>query len=175
MSALEPTALEQLGMLETLARDLRWADDPRAENLWSKLDSRLWELTENPWFVLQSTPANRVRGLLDDKAFAAELDDLFAMRKQDLEGETWFLKHPNAGDLGCVAYFSMEYMLSEALPIYSGGLGNVAGDQLKAASDLGVPVVAVGLLYQQGYFRQAIVRTETSRRFIRSTIRARCR
>ena len=60
--------------------------------------------------------------------------------------------------LTCVAYFSMEFMLSEALPIYSGGLGNVAGDQLKAASDLGVPVVGVGLLYQQGYFRQVIDR-----------------
>ena len=58
--------------------------------------------------------------------------------------------------LTCAAYFSMEFMLSEALPIYSGGLGNVAGDQLKAASDLGVPVVGVGLLYQQGYFRQMI-------------------
>ena len=58
--------------------------------------------------------------------------------------------------MNCVAYFSMEFMLSEALPIYSGGLGNVAGDQLKAASDLGVPVVGVGLLYQQGYFRQVI-------------------
>ncbi len=58
--------------------------------------------------------------------------------------------------LTCVAYFSMEFMLSEALPIYSGGLGNVAGDQLKASSDLGVPVVGVGLLYQQGYFRQVI-------------------
>jgi len=64
-------------------------------------------------------------------------------------------KHPES-PLKCVAYFSMEYMLSEALPIYSGGLGNVAGDQLKAASDLGVPVVGVGLLYQQGYFRQVI-------------------
>ena len=58
--------------------------------------------------------------------------------------------------LSCVAYFSMEFGLSEALPIYSGGLGNVAGDQLKAASDLGVPLVGVGLLYQQGYFRQFI-------------------
>ena len=64
-------------------------------------------------------------------------------------------EHPQA-PLTCVAYFSMEFMLSEALPIYSGGLGNVAGDQLKAASDLGVPVVGVGLLYQQGYFRQVI-------------------
>jgi len=63
--------------------------------------------------------------------------------------------HPGA-PLTCVAYFSMEFMLSEALPIYSGGLGNVAGDQLKAASELGVPVIGVGLLYQQGYFRQVV-------------------
>ena len=70
----------------------------------------------------------------------------------------WFQQqHPQAPLTG-VAYFSMEFMLSEALPIYSGGLGNVAGDQLKAASDLGVPVIGVGLLYQQGYFRQVIDR-----------------
>ena len=67
-----------------------------------------------------------------------------------------FSKPTRRSPLSCVAYFSMEFMLSEALPIYSGGLGNVAGDQLKAASDLGVPVVGVGLLYQQGYFRQLI-------------------
>ena len=88
---------------------------------------------------------------------------LQAPRRRDTRAEkeaeksaAWFQNaHPNA-PLKLVAYFSMEYMLSEALPIYSGGLGNVAGDQLKAASDLGVPVVAVGLLYQQGYFRQEI-------------------
>jgi starch phosphorylase len=156
MSSDEPTILEKLGMLEELARDLRWADDPRAESLWQQIDGRLWELTENPWFVLQSTPASRVRTLLDEPAFAGQLAELLELRKKELEGDTWFLRHPAASSLGCVAYFSMEYMLSEALPIYSGGLGNVAGDQLKAASDLGVPVVAVGLLYQQGYFRQVI-------------------
>ena len=74
-------------------------------------------------------------------------------RRRGLRGSS--KNHPQA-PLTCVAYFSMEFMLSEALPIYSGGLGNVAGDQLKAASDLGVPVVGVGLLYQQGYFRQVI-------------------
>ena len=72
------------------------------------------------------------------------------------EAPAWFQQHHSQAPLTCVAYFSMEFMLSEALPIYSGGLGNVAGDQLKAASDLGVPVVGVGLLYQQGYFRQVI-------------------
>ena len=68
----------------------------------------------------------------------------------------WFAQNQPDSPLNCVAYFSMEFGLSEALPIYSGGLGNVAGDQLKAANDLGVPVVGVGLLYQQGYFRQYI-------------------
>lgn len=80
-------------------------------------------------------------------------------RKHEREGASaWFqTAHPGA-TLTKIAYFSMEFMLGEALPIYSGGLGNVAGGQLKAASDLGVPVVGVGLLYQQGYFRQQIDR-----------------
>src|ERR1700678_386904 len=72
------------------------------------------------------------------------------------ESPAWFQQKHSQSPLTCVAYFSMEFMLSETLPIYSGGLGNVAGDQLKAAGDLGVPVIGVGLLYQQGYFRQAI-------------------
>ncbi len=77
-------------------------------------------------------------------------------RRHESETPAWFQKtHPQSA-LTCAAYFSMEFMLSEALPIYSGGLGNVAGDQLKATSDLGVPVVGVGLLWQQGYFRQVI-------------------
>ena len=68
----------------------------------------------------------------------------------------WFQETQAQAPVNTIAYFSMEFMLGEALPIYSGGLGNVAGDQLKAASDLGVPVVGIGLLYQEGYFRQAI-------------------
>ena len=77
-------------------------------------------------------------------------------RRQAAKAPAWFQQEHPQSPLTCVAYFSMEFMLSEALPIYSGGLGNVAGDQLKAASDLGVPVIGVGLLYQQGYFRQVI-------------------
>jgi starch phosphorylase len=93
-----------------------------------------------------------------DPAFRKRVDETL-QRKRELEGTSaWYqAAHPRA-TLTRVAYFSMEFMLSEALPIYSGGLGNVAGDQLKAASDLGVPVVGVGLLYQQGYFRQEIDR-----------------
>ena len=78
------------------------------------------------------------------------------VRRDAAAAPAWFQKAHPKSPLNCVAYFSMEFMLSEALPIYSGGRGNVAGDQLKAASDLGVPVMGVGLLYQQGYFRQII-------------------
>ena len=81
---------------------------------------------------------------------------LVRTRRDAAEAPAWFQQEHPRSALSCVAYFSMEFMLSEALPIYSGGLGNVAGDQLKAASDLGVPVVGVGLLYQQGYFHQVI-------------------
>src|SRR5207245_6532434 len=75
---------------------------------------------------------------------------------QYLTAPAWFRQAHGQSPLSRVAYFSMELALSEALPIYSGGLGNVAGDQLKAASDLGVPVTGVGVLYQEGYFRQVI-------------------
>lgn len=85
-----------------------------------------------------------------------QIDVLVQASREAAQAPTWFGGAYPQAPLSCVAYFSMEFMLSEALPIYSGGLGNVAGDQLKAASDLGVPVVGVGLLCQQGYFRQII-------------------
>ena len=128
---------------------------PRTE-LWRALDPVLWELTQNPWVVLQTVSRDRLKNVLADPALHKNIDDLLSAKRQAAETPAWFQqKHPQS-PLTCVAYFSMEFMLSEALPIYSGGLGNVAGDQLKAASDLGVPVVGVGLLYQQGYFRQVI-------------------
>ncbi len=106
--------------------------------------------------VLQTVSQDKLKSVLGDPTFRKTIEDLRQCKRQAAEAPAWFQqKHPNSA-LKCVAYFSMEYMLSEALPIYSGGLGNVAGDQLKAASDLGVPVVGVGLLYQQGYFRQVI-------------------
>ncbi len=93
---------------------------------------------------------------MSDPVFRKRVDDLIQEKRQAAEAPAWFQQAHAQSPLTCVAYFSMEYMLSEALPIYSGGLGNVAGDQLKSASDLGVPVIGVGLLYQQGYFRQVI-------------------
>jgi len=142
--------------LVELAIDLRWSWNHAADSLWRKLAPDTWHLTHNAWTVLQSTSQSTLNRALADPDFRHRLDELLAAKRQSAIAQTWFDRTHGDSGLSCVAYFSMEYMLSEALPIYSGGLGNVAGDQLKAASDLGVPVVAVGLLYQQGYFRQVI-------------------
>jgi len=151
-----PTEIEGFDSLAELALNMRSSWNHATDGVWRQLDPELWELTHNPWVVLQTTSRDRIESVLSDLDFRKKVDDLIQTRKQSSGAPAWFqLNHPTA-PLTCVAYFSMEFMLSEALPIYSGGLGNVAGDQLKAASDLGVPVVGVGLLYQQGYFRQVI-------------------
>jgi len=149
---------EGVHQLQELALDLRWSWNHAADSLWHQLAPETWHLTHNAWTVLQSVSQSTLDKALADADFCRRLDELLAAKRQAVEATTWFDRTHKDGGLSCVAYFSMEYMLSEALPIYSGGLGNVAGDQLKAASDLGVPVVGVGLLYQQGYFRQMIDR-----------------
>jgi starch phosphorylase len=153
---LLPTEIEGFDSLAELALDMHWSWNHATDEVWRQLDPELWEITHNPWVVLQTVSRDQIERVLADPAFRKNVDDLLRVKGQEAERPAWFQqKHPQA-PLTCVAYFSMEFMLSEALPIYSGGLGNVAGDQLKAASDLGVPVVGVGLLYQQGYFRQVI-------------------
>lgn len=145
-----------LHALRDLALDMRWSWNHSADGLWQRLNPRIWELTHNPWIVLQSTSKENLKSALNDSDFRQKLEALMLSKKQRNREKGWFQQTYPHCPLKTVAYFSMEFMLSEALPIYSGGLGNVAGDQLKSASDLGVPVVAVGLLYQQGYFRQVI-------------------
>ena len=153
---LLPTEIEGFDSLAALALDMRWSWNHATDGVWRTLDPILWELTQNPWVVLQTVSRDQLERVLADPGFRKNIDDLLHATRQAAERPAWFQHtHPRA-PLTSVAYFSMEFMLSEALPIYSGGLGNVAGDQLKAASDLGVPVVGVGLLYQQGYFRQVI-------------------
>ena len=142
--------------LTELALDLRWSYNHAADHLWQQLDPDLWALSHNPWFVLQTVSRARLAAVADTPEFRQVVDDLVREKRQALDGSTWFREAFPDAPFGAVAYFSMEFMLSESLPIYSGGLGNVAGDQLKTASDLGVPVVGVGLLFQQGYFRQEI-------------------
>jgi starch phosphorylase len=153
---LLPTEIAGFDSLAELALDMHWSWNHATDEVWRQLDPILWELTHNPWVVLQTVARDQIERVLADPAFRKNVDDLLRSKRQAAKRPAWFQEeHPQA-PLTCVAYFSMEFMLSEALPIYSGGLGNVAGDQLKAASDLGVPVVGVGLLYQQGYFRQVI-------------------
>jgi starch phosphorylase len=151
-----PTDIPGVDSLAKLALDMRWSWNHATDEVWRKLDPALWEITHNPWVVLQTVSRDQIKQALGDPAFRKKIDGLVDSCQQASTAPAWFHKaHPQTS-LTCCAYFSMEFMLNEALPIYSGGLGNVAGDQLKAASDLGVPVVGVGLLYQQGYFRQAI-------------------
>lgn len=151
-----PAQVEGFDALAELALDMRSSWNHATDRIWRTLDPELWQLTQNPWVVLQTASPDKLRHLLADPDFRKSVEDLVKTRRDAVAAPAWFQKtHPQSA-LGCVAYFSMEFMLSEALPIYSGGLGNVAGDQLKAASDLGVPVIGVGLLYQQGYFRQVI-------------------
>ncbi len=154
--SLLPVDVEGFDSLAELALDVRWSWNHAADEIWKQLDPALWELTHNPWGVLQTVPRDQIERVSADPAFRKRVDDLVKARRQAAQAPAWFQQTHPTSPLSGVAYFSMEFMLSEALPIYSGGLGNVAGDQLKAASDLGVPVVGVGLLYQQGYFRQVI-------------------
>ncbi|MFZ1072858.1 MAG: alpha-glucan family phosphorylase, partial [Verrucomicrobiia bacterium] len=150
------TEIEGYDSLAELALDLRWSWNHATDDVWRQLDPALWDFTQNPWVVLQTVSQDKLESVLANPTFRKKIDDLLQAKHRATETPAWFQKNYPQSPLKCVAYFSMEYMLSEALPIYSGGLGNVAGDQLKAASDLGVPVVGVGLLYQQGYFRQVI-------------------
>ncbi|HCE44912.1 MAG TPA: DUF3417 domain-containing protein [Lentisphaeria bacterium] len=150
--------VEGFDSMAELALDMRWSWNHSTDEVWRKLDPALWEQTHHPWDILQTVSKEKIKNVLDDPAFRKKIDDLLQSKKQEEKTTAWFQQNHPQSPLTCVAYFSMEFMLSEALPIYSGGLGNVAGDQLKTASDLGVPVVGIGLLYQQGYFRQVFDR-----------------
>jgi len=151
----QPSGTQDSDALTQLALDLSWSWSHSADEIWKRLDPELWELTANPWLILQSVSRQKLDSLAEGP-FHDQVQRLLADLNEKNAAPAWFQRTHPSSPLRTVAYFSMEYMLSEALPIYSGGLGNVAGDQLKAASDLGVPVIAIGLLYQQGYFRQAI-------------------
>jgi starch phosphorylase len=151
-----PTDIEGLDSLAELALDLRWSWNHDEDEVWRQLDPDLWDNTHNPWIVLQTVSRDQFQKVMNDPDFRMKLNALLESREERNSSPAWFQQNYPVSPLTSVAYFSMEFMLSEALPIYSGGLGNVAGDQLKAASDLGVPVVGIGLLYQQGYFRQEI-------------------
>ncbi len=142
--------------LGELALDLRWTWSHEADALWQRVDAEAWGRTQNPWIILQDISAARLQALSNDSAFTGELERFTRARQDYLETPSWFASAHGTAVLSGVAYFSMEFELGEALPLYAGGLGILAGDFLKTASDLGLPVIGIGLLYQEGYFRQFI-------------------
>jgi len=147
---------EALSDLSELALDLRWTTSHLTRRIWQRLDPDAWEQTENPHLILLNATQERLAEAAQDQQLLAELANWRRKRNEYEHQATWFQTTHPASPLRRVAYFSMEFGLSEALPIYSGGLGILAGDFLKSASDLAVPLVGVGLLYQQGYFRQGL-------------------
>ena len=153
---LPRTLPEELEVLIELALDLRWTWSHAGDALWQTIAPDIWERTQNPWMLLQNVSKERFEQLVKDPIFLAQLAKLKLERSQYYHQDGCFKCEDPSSQLGSIAYFSMEYGLGEALPIYAGGLGILAGDLLKSASDLNLPLVGIGLLYQQGYFRQLI-------------------
>jgi len=152
---VSPTLPARLEALNRLSSNLRWSWDHPTRDVFESLDPDLWDETNhNPRLVLGRISQRRLAELASDEAFLAELDRAAASLAEYLSGTGWFRRaHPDTASV-VVAYFSAEFGLSECIPNYAGGLGILAGDHLKSASDLGLPLVGVGLLYQRGYFQQ---------------------
>jgi len=152
---VSPCLPPRLQCLNELSLNLRWSWDHPTIELFRRLDGDLWEETgHNPRLMLGQIDQKRLTELESDETFLAQMDRVWANLVEYLAGTGWFLRaHPEATDL-VIAYFSAEFGLTECIPNYAGGLGLLAGDHLKSASDLGLPLVGVGLLYQGGYFHQ---------------------
>lgn len=155
-SHLLPVLPKRLKGLSQLATDLRWTWNHAADELWRRIDADIWERTQNPYVLLQNVGHEHLAELADDADFCQDLDALIEAQQQYLSRPGWYAQECSDYCIKQIAYFSMEFGIGEALPFYAGGLGVLAGDFLKAASDLCLPVVGVGLLYHQGYFRQMV-------------------
>jgi starch phosphorylase len=154
-----PSLPERLAPLKELAFNLRWSWDHATRDLFQAIDSDLWQRTQhNPARLLGLVAQSRLTELAQDRAFGAQLDTVYADFRAYMDDGGWWARTylPELGESFKIAYFSAEFGITECLPIYSGGLGVLAGDHLKSASDLGLPLSAVGFLYQKGYFRQAL-------------------
>ncbi|NUN98775.1 MAG: DUF3417 domain-containing protein, partial [Candidatus Omnitrophica bacterium] len=150
-----PALPERLERLKDIAYNLWWTWDSEALELWRRMDLDLWdEIYHNPIKLLGEVPQERLKALSEDDSFLAHLDRVAEKLDSYLAATTWFDAQFSDREEKTIAYFSFEYGLAESLPIYSGGLGILSGDHLKSASELGLPLVGVGLLYRKGYFRQ---------------------
>ncbi|MFE9019498.1 glycosyltransferase family 1 protein [Streptomyces sp. NPDC007808] len=155
---VRPVLPEPLRPLSDLARNLRWSWHAETRDLFQSVDPERWAACgRDPVRLLGSVPPGRLAELAEDRRFlrrlAAVADDL----ADYVGGRRWYQDQPGEFP-AAIAYFSPEFGITAALPQYSGGLGILAGDHLKAASDLGVPLIGVGLLYRHGYFRQSLSR-----------------
>ncbi|MBI4533278.1 MAG: alpha-glucan family phosphorylase, partial [Candidatus Melainabacteria bacterium] len=146
----------EMECLRELAYNLRWTWDHETINLFRRLDRDLWERTgHNPVLMLGTISQERLDEAASDEGFLVHLERIYQKFCQYMKGEhTWHSKRFRKTSQDTIAYFSAEFGLTECLPIYSGGLGILAGDHIKAASELGLPLIGVGIVYQQGYFRQ---------------------
>ena len=153
---VRPLLPEPLQPLLRIAYNLRWSWDPGAVQLFLRLDRDLWEISGyNPIVLLGSIDQSALEAAAHDDSFLAHLSGVAERLDLYLSGEgSWYRREHQNDDKLVVAYFSAEFGITECLSIFAGGLGVLAGDHLKAASDLGLPLVGVGLAYQQGYFRQ---------------------
>ncbi len=151
---------EALAPLDALAQNLRWSWHTPTRELFASLDPQLWEAVHgDPVALLGSIDPRRLEQLAEDRALVAQVQELDADLQRYLTEPRWYQTSCSAPDKpSAIAYFSAEYGITAVLPQYSGGLGILAGDHLKSASDLGVPIVGVGLLYGAGYFKQSLTR-----------------
>ena len=150
--------MQRIDKLRELARNLWWAWQPNVISLFRELDPGLWrKLDHNPVEFLKRLPPEQLERRANEMALDSRIDYAFRRLAEYLKNtDSWGSVYASSLRARPVAYFSAEFGLHESLPIYSGGLGVLAGDHLKSASDLGVPLIGIGLLYDQGYFRQSI-------------------
>ena len=152
-----PSLPEKLKGLSTVAHNLRWSWNHESIELFRRLDAELWEeSSHNPVLMLGVIDQQKLQRASEDEAFIAHLNRVESSLESYVAGDGSWFNRTRAGrlDQPLIAYFSAEFGLTECLSIFAGGLGILAGDHLKSASDLGLPLVGVGLLYQKGYFRQ---------------------
>ncbi len=150
-----PALPDSLKDLEFIAKNMFWAWNPDMTELFKRIDGNLWAAcSHNPVKLLGCISQARLEDLARNQSFMAELAQAAQRLRSYLDGPTWFESVCPQPTPPVIAYFSAEFGIHECLPIYAGGLGILAGDHLKSASDLGIPLVGVGLLYQKGYFRQ---------------------
>lgn len=148
-----PPALEPIA---GIALNLRWVWNHASDRIWEALSPEVWHQTHNPILVIQNTPRSRFEELARNAEFVERVRGLERAQAEYLARPSWFQQVNTLERSLGIAYFSMEYGITDAMPLYSGGLGVLAGDHLKTASDLGVPLTAVGLFYREGYFRQML-------------------